>query len=157
MLQAASTSAMLIAVAHACSAGALRLWLLGYAVANTAVYTALCSYGALTGVRPLIGFELLMVFAAPAVLFILAIAAVRWLRRRDSMDLAMIGAVIWLIVTIAAYAAYLEAGLTARLWNGGAGFYLSENDVLHIGMMLFIVYLVTVVADRLRDHASTPA
>ncbi len=152
MLQAASTSAMLIAVAYACTTGALRLGLFIYAVANTVVYTALAAYGALAGTRFLISFELLMVFAAPGLLFILVIAAVRWLRDRDAMDLAMIGAGIWLTVTVAAYSAYLAAGLTASLWNGGAGFYLSENDVLHIGMILFITYLVAVVANRLRDN-----
>lgn len=154
MLQAASTSAMLIAVAHACTTGALRLWLVIYAIGNTFFYMALSGYGALTGTRALISFELLMVFAAPGLLSILVIAAVRWLRDRDSMDLAVIGAVVWLIVTIAAYAAYLAAGLTAKLWDGGIGFYLSENDVLHIGMILFIAYLVAVVAKLLRDEAS---
>jgi hypothetical protein len=152
MLQAASTSAMLIAVAYACTTGALRLWLLIYAVSNTVVYTTLATYGALTGTRFLISFELLMVFAAPGLLFILVIAALRWLRHRDSMDLAMIGAGIWLTVTVAAYSAYLAAGFTASLWNAGNGFYLSENDVLHIGMILFITYLVAVVANRLRDN-----
>jgi hypothetical protein len=87
----------------------------------------------------------------------LVIAAVRWLRDRDSMDLAMIGAGICLIVTIAAYSAYLASGLTASLWAGGDGFYFSENDVLHIGMILFIAYLVAVVAKRLRDKAPSTA
>ena len=48
MIQAASTSAMLIAVAYACNTGALRFSLVVYAVANTVAYLALASYGALT-------------------------------------------------------------------------------------------------------------
>jgi hypothetical protein len=155
MLQAASTSAMLIAVAYACTTGALRLCLVLYALANTVAYIALATVGALTASRALISFEFLMVFAAPGLLFILVIAIVRWLRDRESMDLALIGAGVWLIVTIAAYAAYLAAGLTASLWEGGNGFYLSENDILHIGMMFFIAYLAAVVANRLRDDASS--
>ena len=51
MLQAASTSAMLIAVACACTVGALRRCLAVYAVANTVVYMALATYGALAGAR----------------------------------------------------------------------------------------------------------
>jgi hypothetical protein len=152
-VQAASNSAMLIAVAYACTTGALRRWLVIYAVVTTAAYLALATYGALTGTRPLITFELLTAFAAPGLLLILVVATVRWLRDRGSMDLALIGAGVWLIVTIAAYSAYLAAGLTASLWDGGDGFYFSENDVLHLGMMLFIAYLVMVVADRLRDNA----
>lgn len=157
MLQAASASAMLIAVAYACAGGALRLWLIIYAAASTAVYLALATWGALSGTRTLIRFETLMVFVAPSFFFLLAIAALRWLRDRDGMDLAILGAGVWLIVTIAAYAAYFTAGLTASFWDGGDGFYLSENDVLHIGMFLFIAYLVAVVAKRLRDDAGTKA
>jgi len=153
MLQAASTSAMLIAIAYACTTGALQLGVMIYAVASTAVYIALAAYGAATGVRILISFELLMIFAAPGLLFILVIAAVRWLRDRDSMALAIIGAGVWLIITIAAYSAYLAAGLTESLWDGGDGFYLSENDVLHIGMIFFIVHIVAAVGNRLRDSA----
>jgi hypothetical protein len=93
-----------------------------------------------------------MLFATPGLLFILVIAAVRWLRSRDGMALALIGAGVWLVITIGAYSAYLAAGLTARLWDGGDGFYFSENDVLHVGMALFIAYLVAVVAERLRDR-----
>ena len=93
-----------------------------------------------------------MAFAAPGLLLILLIAAVRWLRDRDAMDLALIGAGVWLMITIASYSGYLAAGLTARFWNGGNGFYFSENDVLHVGMILFIAYLVAVVARKLRDR-----
>ena len=157
MFQAASASAMLIAVAYACTTGALRLWLVIYALASTVAYIVLATYGALTGTRALISFELLMVFAAPGLLCILVIATVRWLRDRGSMDLAMIGAGVWLIVTIAAYSAYLAAGVTASLWDRGDGFYFSENDVLHIGMILFIAYLVGVLANRLRDNAPPTA
>jgi len=155
MLQAASASAMLIAVAYACTTGALRLWLVIYAVANSVAYIALATYGAATGTRALISFELLMVFAAPGLLLILVIAVTRWFRDRDSMALALIGAGVWLTVTVAAYSAYLAAGLTASLWDGGDGFYFSENDVLHVGMILFIAYLVAVVANRLRDNATS--
>jgi hypothetical protein len=157
MLQTTSSSAMLIAVAYACTTGALRFWLVVYALANSAAYIALATCGALTGTRALISFELLTVFASPGLLFIMAIAAVRWLRDRESMDLAILGAGAWLTVTIAAYSAYLAAGLTASLWDDGTGFYLSENDVLHVGMVLFIGYLVAVVAHRLRDGASSTA
>jgi hypothetical protein len=157
MLQATSSSAMLIAVAHACTTGALRLWLVIYAVAIASAYIAFVTCGVLTGTRSLISFEFLALFAAADLLLILAIAAVRWSRIRESMDLAIIGAGTWLIVTSAAYAWYFAAGLTARFWDGGAGFYFSENDVLHVGMIVFIAYLVAVVAFRLRDNASSTA
>ena len=42
------------------------------------------------------------------------------------------------------------------MWDDGAGFYFSENDVLHIGMILWLWYVVAVVGRHLRD-ASTGA
>ena len=154
MLQATSASAMLIAVAYARTTGVLRLWLIICAVAIAVAYVALATYGALTGIKTLIRFELLTLVAAADLLLLRAVAAQRWIRERESTDLSIIGAGAWLIVTSAAYAGYLAAGLTAILWDGGAGFYLSENDVLHLGMIAFITYLVAVVAERLRDDAS---
>ena len=37
------------------------------------------------------------------------------------------------------------------MWDDGAGFYFSENDVLHIGMILWLWYVVAVVGRHLRD------
>ena len=56
-----------------------------------------------------------------------------------------------LIVVNVAYFAYYAAGITETLWDGGDGFYFSANDVLHVGMIAWLVYVAAAVGPRLRD------
>lgn len=63
---------------------------------------------------------------------------------------ALLGAWAWLALTMAAYFVYLLSGLTQTLWAQGRWF--SENDVLHIGLILWMIYLALVVAPRVRDE-----
>ena len=56
-----------------------------------------------------------------------------------------------LVLVQAAYFAYHAAGLTQQLWRGGEGFYFSENDVLHVGMIGWLAYVYVIVGRQLRD------
>jgi hypothetical protein len=71
---------------------------------------------------------------------------------RDSMDLALLGTWILLILTCAAYFLYDNLDITQKLWARGDGFWFSQNDVLHIGLILWMFYIVTVVANRVKDY-----
>jgi len=101
--------------------------------------------------RFLLSFDMLMLFALPGLIAVLAISGLRYRRLHDGMDLALLGAGLWLVATFVAYYGYYAAGLTQTAWRGGQGFYFSENDVLHIGMAIWIVYVVIFLARRLRD------
>jgi len=151
ILSVASVDAMMLAEAYACTAGRWRRALMIYAVANAAVYVALVLAGALIPVKFLISFELLILFAAPTILIFFILNGRRYARLRDDMDLALLGAWAWLVLTLGAYFAYLMLGLTPALWARGIWF--SENDVLHIGLIVWMIYLALVVAPRVRDTA----
>jgi hypothetical protein len=56
---------------------------------------------------------------------------------------------IWLILTLAAYFVYLILGITPALWKRGIWF--SENDVLHISLIIWMLYLARVVAKTVKD------
>jgi hypothetical protein len=70
------------------------------------------------------------------------------------MDLALLGTWLWLGVTLGAYFLYLILDVTDGLWAQGVWF--SENDVLRIGLILWMVTIARVVAKRLVD-APDPA
>jgi hypothetical protein len=71
------------------------------------------------------------------------------------MDRALLWAWSWLALTIGAYYAYLASGLTQRLWS--RGIWWSENDVLHVGLLVWIGYVVAVVAARVEDEPAAGA
>jgi hypothetical protein len=154
ILSVASVDAMLVAEAYACATGRLRRWLIIYAAANLAAYATIALIGALVPVKFLISFELLILFAAPTILLFFILNAWRYVKLRDRMDLALLGAWVWLLLTLAAYFGYLMLGLTQTLWARGVWF--SENDVLHIGLIVWIIYLARVVAPRVVDAVRTP-
>jgi hypothetical protein len=145
----ASVDAMLVAVAYSCTLGKGRRVLQLYALLNFTVYLGLVLTGVLVPVRFLISFELLLLAAAPNILVLLAINGGRYARSRQRLDLLLIGAWVWLGLTIAAYFLYFISGWTQSLWARGVWF--SENDVLHIGLILWMVYLAWGVAPHVRD------
>ena len=149
LFSVASVDAMLLAEAHACTTGRSRRVLTVYAVANAAVYAAVVLVGAVTPVKLLVSFELLILFAAPTILIFFILNGWRYARLKDDMDLALLGAWAWLALTLGAYFLYLMLGITQTLWARGVWF--SENDILHIGLIVWMVYLVGVVAPRVRD------
>jgi len=69
---------------------------------------------------------------------------------RDSMDLALLGSWIILLGIMMAYWVYSKQGIKKKLWAKGIWF--SENDVLHVFLILWMTYIVTAVADRIEDY-----
>ncbi len=63
----------------------------------------------------LISFELLLIVAAPSILAMFVINVWRYSRRKEKLDLALIGASLWLGLTIGAWDfLYYPSGWTPR-------------------------------------------
>lgn len=144
-----SIDAMMLAIAHSSADGKLRKWLSVYALINAVIYFGLVMAGAFIPVKFLISFELLLIVAAPSVIAFFAINGWRYAKYKLNVDLVALGAWVWLGLTIAAYFLYLISGNTAVLWAKGIWF--SENDVLHIGLIVWMIYLAAALAPRIRD------
>ena len=144
LLSVASVDAMLVAVAYSCTVDKSRRALIIYAGFNLALYAALLSIGVLIPVKFLVSFELLILFATPTVLILLVLNGWRYIKFKQRLDLLLLITWIWLVITLAAYFAYLVLGITQTLWAQGIWF--SENDVLHIGLIIRMLYLVLVLA-----------
>jgi hypothetical protein len=143
--QAWSVSAMLVAVAYACTTA--RRGIIGYAVANAVVYTAVAIVGVLLPSTVLLSFEVLMLFALPGIILVIVLAA----RSTVPASRPILVAAVLLILVNVAYFAYYAAGITETLWDGGDGFYFSANDVLHVGMIAWLVYVAVAIGPRLHD------
>lgn len=147
--QAWSVSAMVVAVAYACTLGRARTGLIVYALINALLYCVVTAIGVLLPSASLLSFSVLMLFALPGVLVVIALTA-RHLG--EPKELAIFTAAILLLLVQVAYYAYWASGLTQTLWDDGNGFYFSENDVLHIGFILWLAYLLWRVGPTLADR-----
>ena len=151
LLTVAAVDALLVAQAHAGAFGRRRRALLAYAAANAGLYSVVVLAGAFTPAAFPVSFELLVLFAAPSVLLCLGLAGWPQGRSRTRLDRTLVGAWLGLIAALAAYYLYLVLGLTQRLWARGVWF--SENDVLHAGLIPWMLVMGILVAPRLGDQA----
>ncbi len=146
-----SIDAIMLAVAYSSTTGKLRKALSAYAIVNAIVYFIVVMIGALVPVKFLISFELLLVVAAPSILAFFFINSWRYSKYKLRPDLLLLGTWIWLGVTIVAYFFYLISGNTESLWAKGLWF--SANDVLHIGLIIWMLYIWFFVAPKTLDIA----
>ena len=154
MVQQLSMSAMLAAVAYSCTEGAWRTMLVSYAVVNAFVYIVLAFVGGIVPIKSFINFELMVLFSTPIILIFLILNSWRYYILKDSIDLVLLGTWIWLLLTMMAYRFYDYLDITKKLWARGRGIWFSQNDVLHVGLIFWVIYIITVVAHRIRDFAS---
>ena len=150
--QALSVSAMVVAVAFACAAGGLRRGLIIYAAVNAAVYVVVSILGVLQPSAFLLSFEVLMLFAVPGIILVMIVSGRHYRQHHDAMSRSILWAAVLLILVQVAYFAYYAAGITEALWNDGAGFYFSQNDVLHVGMILWLFFVAVTLGKSLADQ-----
>jgi hypothetical protein len=144
-----SIDAMILAVSCSSAAGKLRTALSVYAVVNAVAYFIIVMVGAFVPHKFLISFELLLIVAAPGIIAFFAINGWRYRKYKFELDLVLLGTWLWLGVTIIAYFLYLVSGNAASLWAKGVWF--SENDILHIGLIIWMLYIAFALAPRVKD------
>lgn len=149
--QALSVSAMLSAVAFATTTGRARRAFLGVAAASAIGYLAVAAAGVLLPSATLLSFSVLMLFAVPGLVLVIVLSARGYLRHRDRLHRnLLVAALLQVLVQVAYFGTWLS-GMTEALWDDGAGFYFSENEVLHLGMLLWLAYVVAALGPILVD------
>jgi len=144
-----SMDAMVLAVAYSSTTARIRRGLFIYAILNAVLYFTLVMIGAWVPIKYLISFEFLLLAAAPGIIILFAISLKRYARQRQQVDLLHLATWLLLGVVIAAYFLYFVSGNTASLWARGIWF--SENDVLHIGLIFWMLYIAFLLAPRVKD------
>jgi hypothetical protein len=147
-----SIDAMMVAMAYGSASGHLRRGLVLYALIHAALYLLLVMIGVFVPVKFLISFEFLLAVGFPSFLAFFVINLRRYRREKLSVDLRFIGAWLWLALTVAAYFIAYSSGMTQAIWARGAWF--SENDVLHIFLIAWMLYLGLYAIPRATDLKS---
>lgn len=153
LLSTASVNAMMLGVAHSCSQPPARRRLIAYAVLNTAIYSALCLSGALLADRFLVSFELMVLVTTPGYLVFFLINLQRFRHSRSRLDLRLLATWLGLGLVMGIYFLYLAAGWTEALWSRGIWF--SANDVLHCGLIAWMLWIQLRVVPEIRDTTTT--
>ena len=152
--QAASVSAMVLAVSYSCAQGTARRWCVGYATVNVVAYGAITAAGVVLPSAFLLSFEVLLLFALPGVILTGVLSARHYMQHSDVMSWRIMWSVLLLVLVQVAYFAYLVFGITQALWDDGRGPYFSANDVLHVGMAAWLLYVYFALRNQLADEGS---
>jgi hypothetical protein len=152
MFQQMSMDAMLVAVAYSCTEGSLQMILSVYALVNAVVYVIFTFVGGIVPIKSLITFNLMVRVSTPILMLFFILNGWRYYMLKDTMDLALLGTWIMLLLTMAAYCLYDDLNITQKLWDRGKGIWFSQNDVLHICLILWVIYIAMVVANRVKDY-----
>jgi hypothetical protein len=150
LFQQVSMDALLVAIALSCITGTMLKILLGYALINAILYIPLVLIGGILPVKSLITFELMVWVSTPIILILFIVNGWRYYIFKTTMDLTLLGTWIWLLVTMAAYWSYDKLGITPKLWAKRIWF--SQNDVLHIGLILWMIYIAAFVTNNVKDY-----
>jgi hypothetical protein len=149
----ASVNAMVMGVAHTSTEGAVRKALSIYALVNTLVYFVICLVGAFIPHRFMVSFELMVLFTGPGFLLLFLINLTRFIKRRTAVDRSLIITWVFLGLVMVAYFISFGLGMTEKLWERGIWF--SANDVLHIGLILWMTYIALGLSRKIRDLSPT--
>jgi hypothetical protein len=150
IFQQLSMDAMLAAVAYSCTEGMLRSLLLLYALAVGTLYTISTLIGGIAAVKPLITFRWMVWVSAPILVVVFIINIYRYYTINDPMDLVLLTAWMLLVLTSCAYCLYDKLNITEKLW-GGRKIWFSQNDILHVCLILWMIYIATTVASLIKD------
>lgn len=152
ILQQWSMNAMTVAIAYSCTTGLLQDILIWYAAAVTVIYAILTLIGAFVPIKSLITFEWMVEVSLPSFILFLVLNSVRYIVYGHMMDLALMGSWILIYLSWWGYIKYYKSGLTAKVWNKGKGFWFSDNDVLHIVLIIWGLYMLLVMPELIQDY-----
>ncbi|TCS38870.1 hypothetical protein [Reinekea marinisedimentorum] len=150
IFQQYSINVMLVAVVYSCLPSAVNI-AVAVAILVSVVYAVVVLYGAFKPVKELITYELMVKFCTPFIYFFILLNGWRLVQYGLPLDAALLGVWFGLIITDRLYWWYYNAGLTGKLWAKGRWF--SENDVLHVALVVWVIYIAVVLVPLVEDAA----
>lgn len=153
LVTSAGLNAIVIGVAYSSAEGVMKRVLTAYAVVNTALYFIICLTGAFIPNKLMVDPNFMFLFSTPGFVICFIINAIRYSKHKEKMDLYLM--ITWLFfgAVMAAYSLYNALGYAGKLWDKGIWF--TAPDVLHIGETLLGLYLVFMVAKKVKDLPET--
>ncbi len=137
---------LLMAIAHSCYTRNGQKISLFCAIVNFVVYLGVLWYGLQTANRFFLSFEMMLLFVLPIYIVVILLTIVQYLKQKTAFLKKLLIAWVILLLTLGSYYGYLLSGATANLWQQGIWF--SENDVLHIGMFIWVIYIWNALGDN---------
>ena len=121
-----------------------------YSFVNIVLYIIIVLIGAIVPVQFIVSFEFMLIFYAPNIVIFFILNSWRYYKYRNHLDLVLL--IIWISLGIITgiYYLYFVLDITRSLWEQGIWF--SENDVLHIGLIVWMIYIRLILTKYVKDN-----
>ncbi len=149
LLSVASVNSMMMAQSYSCATEREQFRMQIYGFVNLIIYLIMLIVGMFLPIKFMLSFELMVLFLIPSFIFFMIQNSRRYLSEKKKMDLILIR--IWLLLAcvMVLYYGYFLLGFSERFWNYGIWF--TANDVLHIGLILWMFYIGQNTFRHVRD------
>lgn len=121
-----------------------------YALVNLVVYVLVLFTGAIIPQSLLISFEFMLLFAGPPMVVMFIVNLKNYKKTKNELELNLTRAWVYMALVMVAYFGYLLSGLGQMLWKQGIWF--NANDVLHVALILWMVYIGLRVRPHVQDN-----
>jgi len=143
---------LLVGVAHSIMGERFQKISKIYFYATSMVYLVLIIIGSILPVKFLISFEMMLIFVSPIYLGIIFISIKSYLTQKNEISKKLMIAALLLFIAIGGYYVYYLLGITEYLWERDIWF--SANDVLHILMIVWVIYIDKSVRPFIKEKQS---
>ncbi len=150
VMQTGSINAMLIAVAYTCTRGRFQRSVIFYARANLAIFCCVIASGVYLSNRFVMSFEMLVLFSTPVFALFFVINGLGYVANSSAIDKVLLAAWTIMVAANVLYYVYLLLGYTEALWD--KGYWFSANDVLHVLMMGWVLYMGIAVVNAVNNN-----
>lgn len=149
LLSVPGMNAFLVAAAFTNTHGSYRKAVITYAFVNTICYSVLLLFGALWAVKFAVSFECMSLISAPSVIFLIFLHGTAHFRHNEKLNFLLLNTWLIFAAVAIAYCVYLSLDISPYLWKKGIWF--TENDVLHLGMVCWIYYVIKKLPNTVTD------
>ena len=149
LISVGSVNAMLMAQSSLDEKNHWNRILRKYGLLNFLIYELIVVIGAIIPVQFMISFELMLLFLAPTILYLLISNIRNYLEHKRRINLSLTIICVFLILIIGLYFLYFMLRITEVLWEQQIWF--SENDILHIGLILWMSYIYIALRKHKRN------
>lgn len=152
LFSAASIDAMMLALVHSSIQTKQKKIFTNYVISKTILYASIVLIGAFIANKFLISFELLLLVSTPSILVFFVINFKQYKKNKTPLEKKLIHTWIILALVIGVYYLYLMLGFTEVLFQ--KGYWFSANDLLHIGLIGWILFIGIILKPEIKDNVS---
>jgi hypothetical protein len=149
ILYVLSVKFLVVGVSVCCGEGKFRHILKRYALMASLLYLIIITIGVMVPDQFLISFENMVLFLVPSYFMMFGLNLVNYLKTKQALDLRLMKAWVGMLLITISYFGFYLSGISTILWQQGIWF--NANDVLHILLIIWALYILKYVEPLVKD------